>query len=116
MFSLTGGVNDEAAAAKAWVATVGAADGPAAEAQAMQGLNYFLLGLKKGTVVLSSIITGSLGQSLTSTDALVRARAIELMATLLERLPSLRLEPYVRAPFAAKQRSSGPQLEEIKHL
>ena len=87
--SLTGSVADAGAASAAWFGTDARAQTSA--------LNWFLLALKRGSETLPGLVTGCLGPSLTSTDQPVRARAIELLATLLERLPSVKLPSHVSA-------------------
>jgi len=96
MFSLTGNY-DAPGAATAWAGTVGASDAAAAEAEAARALNWILVAVKKGTETLPGLVTGALGPLLTATDARVRARAIELLAAVFDRLPSLQLPDNVRA-------------------
>lgn len=90
--SLTGPVANATEATTAWL-------GSDSHAQT-SALNWFLLALKRGNETLPGLVTGCLGPSLTSTDPPVRARAIELLATLLERFPSLVLPENV-SPYSS---------------
>lgn len=54
-------------------------------------INWLLIALKRGVVTLPGLISGVLGPHLTSESTASRARSIELLGTLIDRLPKLQL-------------------------
>lgn len=95
---MTEDVGDAPAATAAWCAAVGAAATDATlSRKATAGLNWLLIALKRGTETVPGLLTAALGPYLTHSDPAVRARAIDLLGTVLDRLPGMKLAPKVNS-------------------
>jgi hypothetical protein len=79
------------------------------EKACVKALNWLIISIKKGTTsTIQGLLRENLGPYLTSEEPTVRARAIELLATLLERLPTLKLQDNVGYSTACFQKPSLP--------
>lgn len=73
-------------------------EGDEAKQGAVEALNWLLLAVKSERLTLPQLISDHLGTALTNPDELHRARAVELLASVLQRLPGLALQPAVLLP------------------
>jgi hypothetical protein len=99
--------------------------GESSEAQRSEGLNTVLVQVHRGTVPgLNALVAGHLRPYLTSEDGATRNRGCKLLATVLQRLPEMRLEANVVGALArffteryvSDYESTGPCVAALRSL